>query len=187
MAKPIIAKGPGPNWLRVTLAVCAAIYWGGLWLESAGAPMHTVFPRPILYFMQVASLFPKAADNIIEYRAEAWYCAEHTWREVDVRPFFPLRANDKENRFDRAMHFYRREPEVLKSLEDYIIGSQNARGAPIGSVRLLSLRIPIPSAAERYERKRLEDYPKEWRKYWYPTKENWHPNRCKELRGQKGA
>ena len=199
MAKPIVAKGFGPRWLRTTLAVCASIYWVGLWFESAGAPMHKVFPRPLLYFMQVASLFPKAADNIIEYRAEAWYCSEHTFREVDVRPFFPLRANDKENRFDRTMHFYRPHPDreghvdpdsaevkVMQALEDYIMTSQNARGALIGSVRLLSLRLPIPSAAERYERKRLEDVPPEQRKYWYPTKETFHKNRCKELRGQKG-
>ena len=186
MAKPIVAKGFGPRWLRIALAVCASIYWGGLWFESAGAAMHKIFPRPILYFMQVASLFPRAADNIIEYRAEAWYCSEHTWRELDVRPFFPLRANDKENRFDRAMHFYRHDQDVMKLLEDYIMDSQNARGALVGSVRLLSLRLPIPAAAERYERKRLEDVPQEQRRYWYPNKESFHKNRCKELRGQKG-
>lgn len=183
----MVAKGFGPRWLRITLAVCASIYWGGLWLESAGAAMHKVFPRPILYFMQVASLFPKAAEFIIEYRAEGWYCAEHAYREVDVRPFFPLRANDKENRFDRAMHFYRHELAVMQPLDEYIVTQQNEHGgAKIGGVQLLSLRIPIPSAAERYERKPLDQYPNDWRHVFYRTGTTHRLDRCKEARGQKG-
>jgi hypothetical protein len=172
------------------LAVCAALYWLGVWLECAGASVHKGFTRPVAYFMQVAALFPKAAENMIEYRAEAWYCAEHVFREIDVRPFFPLRANDKENRFDRAMHFYRHELAVMQNLDQYIVASQNARGAPIGGVRLLSLRIPLPppgTVTERYTRKGLDEYPMEWRKEWYRTGTAHRGERCKEARGQKGA
>ena len=175
--------------MRAALAVCAVIYWIGLFGEGCDPGALGHIPRAVRYFMQVASLFPKAAENVIEYRAEAWYCAEHTWRELDVRPFFPLRANDKENRFDRAMHFYRHEAAVMQPLDDYIVGSQNARGAPVGGVQLLSLRIPIPKpgqVTERYTRKKIDEYPAEWRHYFYRTPGAKRVERCKEAHGQKG-
>src|SRR5262249_38595734 len=94
LERSLVAQGPGPRRVRIGLAVCAVLYWMGLISEASDPGRVKLTPRPLRYFMQVASLFPKAAENITEYRAEAWYCAEHTWREIDVRPFFPLRAND---------------------------------------------------------------------------------------------
>jgi len=193
LQKPIVAKGPGPKWLRNTLAVCACIYWIGLTLEADRENVHKVFPRPVLYFMQVASLFPKAAPYSFEYHAEGWFCSENTWREIDTRPFFPLRADDKENRFDRAMFFFATKPEVnvLHALDDYLVTSQNARGgAQIGGVQLSSVRIPIPPPGqpfERYRRKKLDDYPLDWRHLWYHTPSAKRMAKCKEARGQKGS
>ena len=91
-----IAEGPGSRRFRRGLAIAAALYLAGIWLEAAGAPLQAIVPRPLHYFVQVAKLFPNAVTVTTEYRAEAYSCADRVWRELDVRPFFPLRADDKE-------------------------------------------------------------------------------------------
>ena len=163
----------------------ALVYLAGVWLNAAGAPLDEVVPRPFLYFMQVARLFPNAVDLATEYRAEAYSCHERRWSELDVRPYFPLRADDKENRFDRAMFFYHRSPPVLKALDAYLVGANNNRSGapPVGGVMLLSLRIPIPKAGEpmeRYQRRPLATYPAADRKYWYRTSLDEVRARCDE-------
>ena len=181
------ARGPGPRWFRRLLALGAALYLGGISLDAAGVPLHRIVPRPLLYFLQVARLFPHAVPLRTEYRAEAYACADRTWRELDVRPFFPLRANDKENRFDRAMFFYRHEPVVMQALDEYLVASNNRQGARIGGVLLLSLRLPIPPAGqvvERYRRKPLDEYGAEYRKYWYSTSAALRRERCHEDEGE---
>jgi hypothetical protein len=152
--------------------VLAGLYLAGIWLEVAGAPLYRFMPRPLHYFLQVAKLFPHAVLLRTEFRAEGYSCQDHRFRELDVRPFFPIRANDKENRFERAMFFYRRQAKVMHALDDYLVTSANARGAAIGGVRLSSLRIPIPppgEVTEPYRRKPLDEYPPEYRKLWYQT------------------
>jgi hypothetical protein len=170
--KAPIAQGPGSPRFRRALVVAAAIYLAGIWLEVAGAPLHKFVPRPLHYFMQVAKLFPHAVPLQTEFRAEGWSCADHVFRELDVRPYFPIRPNDKENRFERAMFFYRRTGKVMHALDDYLVTSANRDGAGLGGVRLLSLRIPIPppgEVAEPYRRKPLDQYPADYRKVWYQT------------------
>jgi hypothetical protein len=168
-----VAVGPGSRRLRLALAGAAFIYLAGVWLNAAGAPLVAVVPRPFLYFMQVARLFPNAVDVATEYRAEAYSCDERRWQELDVRPYFPLRADDKENRFDRAMFFYHHSAPVMKALDGYLVAANNLAGRPpIGGVLLLSLRIPIPKpgqALARYERRPIADSPSGDRKYWYRT------------------
>jgi hypothetical protein len=171
-AQPPIVTGAGPPWFRRARAVAAAVYLGGILLNVAGAPLEKVLPRPALYFMQIARLFPNALDATIEYRAEAYRCDDQRWAELDVRPYFPLHPDDKESRFDRAMFFYRRSQSVMKALDDYLVG-----------VMLLSLRIPVPppgEAVEPYRRKPLADYPAAERKYWYRTAHEDTDARCDE-------
>jgi hypothetical protein len=177
-----VLNGPGSRRLRLALAALAAVYLAGLWLNAAGAPLEDVVPRPLLYFMQVARLFPNAVDVTTEYRAEAYVCGERRWVELDVRPFFPIHADDKESRFDRAMFFYHRSPAVMKALDEYLVGASNRAGhAPIGGVLLMSLRIPVPrpgQAVAPYRQRPLAEYPPDTRKYWYRTSLDEARERC---------
>ena len=75
--------------------------------SAAPCPRRST-PRPWLYFSQVAALFVNAAPKVIDYRAEGWSCTEHRWIEIDVRPYFRIDADNKENRFQRALQFYRK-------------------------------------------------------------------------------
>jgi hypothetical protein len=151
----------------------ALVYFAGLWLNAAGIPLDGLVPRSLLYFMQVARLFPNAVDLTTEFRAEGYSCDERRWVELDVRPYFPLHADDKESRFDRAMFFYHRSEPVMKALDAYLVDANNrAGGPPIGGVLLLSLRIPVPRPGQvvrPYRPRPLADYPADFRKYWYRT------------------
>lgn len=178
-----IAEGPGSRRFRRGLAIAAALYLAGIWLEAAGAPLQAIVPRPLHYFVQVAKLFPNAVTVTTEYRAEAYSCADRVWRELDVRPFFPLRADDKESRFTRAMFFYRRQPAVMRALDDYLVAANDRVSPPIGGVLLLSLRLPIPApgaATEPYRRRPLGEYGPGLRKYWYRTSTAVRRARCHE-------
>ena len=177
------AQGPGSPRFRRALVVAAAIYLAGVWLEVMGAPLHQIVPRPLHYFMQIAKLFPNAVDNATDYRAEAYFCDEHVYREIDVRPFFPIRPDDKENRFQRAMFFYRHQPKVMRALDDYLVASADRVGPTVGGVRFLSLRIPIPppgQVTEPYRRKPIVDYPPTAHKVWYMTPSALRRERCHE-------
>jgi hypothetical protein len=182
--------GPGtpsaawPRWLGLVLA---AGYLGAVWLDAVGVRLvDRALPAPIRFFTQVAELFPRAADDVIEWRAKGWLCDRRQFDEIDVRPFFPIRANDKESRFHRAMFFYYREGRVLRALDAYITAAQN-RWRPqdrIGGVMLLSLRIPIPPlgvAEPRYERRPISSYPASLvKRYWYVTGAEAREQRCKD-------
>lgn len=185
-----VARGPGSLGVRRALAGAAALYCAGVWLDAVGAPLAGFVPRPLLYFMQVAALFPHALTVSTEYHARAYACDEKSWVELDVRRFFPLRADDKENRFERAMFFYHYSGVVLKALDDYIVAANNTGGRPaIGGVALLSLRIPIPppgTAAAPYRHRPVDDYPIEYRKYWYRTPAAQARARCAETVDRHG-
>ena len=63
-----------------------------------------------------------------------------------MRPLFPIRRDDKESRFYRAMFFHYRQRRVLEALDKFIVEAHNRAHpeARIGGVMLLDLRIPIP-------------------------------------------
>jgi hypothetical protein len=176
-----------PSWLRRVGAVGAAIYLASVWLGAAGSqlPGH-VLPLPLRFFTQVAELFPKAAPDAIEWRVRGWRCDLERFEEVDVRPFFPIRRDDKENPFDRAMFFYHREHVVLEALDQYVTAAQETLRPRerIGGVMLLSLRIPIPPLGMPGAREHwmpITDYPESvTRKYWYATSAEARERRCHE-------
>jgi hypothetical protein len=182
-----VAPGWGPPWLHTGATVLAAIYLASVWLDAAGThlPEH-VLPRPALFFVQESALFPRAQPMVIEWRAQGWLCDEQRFSEIDVRQFFPIRRDDKESRFVRAMFFHFQQRKVLAALDQYITRSQNLAHPEqrIGGVMLLSLRIPIPppgSPVERYHRVPLADYPRDVeRKYWYVTASDDRARRCTE-------
>lgn len=175
---------------RISLRVLAGVYLVGVWLDGVGStlPSH-VFPRVVNYFFQVAALFPRAATMNIDYRAEAWVCADKKWEEIDPRPYFPIDPDDKENRFQRVMHFFRQQEETMHALDAYVVerhASGNGQDGispdqAIGGVRLLSLRIPLPKPGEPLERSHrlpLSAYPEDERRVWYHTPRSKAAERC---------
>jgi hypothetical protein len=191
-----IARSPGPPWLRVVLGIAGALYIACVLIEAmpsvprargSGRRLHLydVVPRPVLYFTQIAKLFPYAATYRTEYRAEGLPCDGPAF-ELDVRPFFPIHSDDKESRFDRALHFYRQDRPTMEALEHYVVDRYNSSGGgKIEGVMFLSLRVPIPTPGTpfpRYERAPLADFPKEQRKVWYATSRDVVNQRCGEVK-----
>ena len=137
---------------------------------------------------QVAELFPHAAEAAIEWRAKAWRCTSERFEEIDVRPFFPIRRDDKESRFYRAMFFHYRQRSVMQALEAFIMREQNRLHPEdrIGGVILMSLLVPIPapgSGEQSYQRLPIADYPASvTRHYWYVAAPEVCRRRCAEDR-----
>jgi hypothetical protein len=166
---------------RVALRTVAVLYLCGLWLDAVGcsAPSR-VLPNAVDYFMQVAALFPEVAGGAIDYRAEGWVCADARWQELDTRPYFPLDPDSKENRFQRALNFYREDTVVHRALDDYLVARHDAavaddgipRDKPIGGVRFIRVRIPIPppGAPEKpFARSALDAVPRADKELLYRT------------------
>lgn len=181
-------------WPRV-LGVLGALYLASILLSAAGSSLpERILPRPLLYFTQVARLFPGAARFSIDHRAEGFRCSDRKWVEIDTRPYFPISADNKENRFYRAMHFFRQHRPALQSLDEFLVTRHNARfsagitegtaGGRIGGVRLSSLRLPLPEPGQRfprYERRPLDTVPEELRKVRYYTPQSKRSARCEEV------
>jgi hypothetical protein len=183
----VLAPPWAPPWLRQVAAVAGGVYLLSIWLAAAGSalPEH-VLPLPVRFFTQVAELFPMASPDAIEWRVRGWRCDLVRFEEIDVRPFFPIRRDDKENQFDRAMFFHHRQRTVLEALDEYLVATQN-RMRPdqrIGGVMLLSLRIPIPPLGVPGPRERwmpIDEVPASaTRKYWYVTASEVRQHRCQE-------
>jgi hypothetical protein len=185
LAAVATARPWAPLWLRRAAAVAGAIYLMAMWLDAAGSRLaDSLLPLPLRFFTQVAELFPKAASDAIEWRVRGWRCDVGQFDELDVRPLFPIRRDDKENQFARAMFFYHHERTVLEALDEYLVAAQN-RTHPdqrIGGVMLLSLRVPIPPIGEpgpRHHWMPIDDYPSSVaRKYWYATAPLLRQDRC---------
>ncbi len=183
-------SSPWPRRVSNALRICAGIYFAGIWLEAAGSttPLK-VLPRSFAYFTQVAALFTRAAVYSIDYRAEGYVCSTGEWAELDTRPYFPLDPDDKENRFQRVMYFFRQDRTTMMALDRYLTGRHNGsyrddsipHDERIGGVRLLSLRIPLPEIGGpvlRVARRPLSDFPEEQRKRFYQTKGGAITERC---------
>ncbi len=175
---------------RTALTLLAGSYLVGVWLDGTGStlPSH-LLPRTANYFLQVAALFPRAATMSIDYRAEGWICRERRYAELDTRPYFPIDPDDKENRFQRVMHFFRQDETTMHALDAYLVDSHDSgmhedgigRDLGIGGVRLSSLRIPLPKPGdplERAHRRPLSDYPEEERHVFYHTPRTTAAARC---------
>lgn len=189
-----IAEARRPRWVSGLLVVLAALYLVGIFLEAVGSRWPSrALPRSAVYFLQVAKLFPRAARMSIDYRAEGWLCENATWAEIDVRPYFPIERDNKENRFHRGLFFFRRDRQTMQALEKYVIESHQGslssqasvpRSQRIGGIRFSSLRIPLPKPGEtieRYSRKPLAVYPESQQKAWYFTPQSRREERCRSL------
>jgi hypothetical protein len=167
----------------------SVFYFACIWLDAA----HSKLPRRwlpsfVTYFTEAAALFPNAAQAIIDYRVEGWECSEQRWREIDPRVDFPIDADSKENRFYRALHFFRQNRPVMQALEVYLIERHNARARAaredvgvIGGVRTLSLRLPVPEPGEhveRFGRQPIDAHPASQRHNWYWTPASRRAQNC---------
>jgi hypothetical protein len=190
---PHIIRPPGPKWLRLAVGIAGSVYLVAIFLGSAGSSVPAKsLPRPLLYFTQVACLFPRAATHTIEYRAAAYSCRERSFQELDYRTYFPLRPDDKENRYHRVARFYRNNRRVMQALDEHLVEKHNARvergespddgiEGPIGGILVMSLRIPLPepgTQVDRFRRTQLTEVPVEWRKSWYRTPRSRRDERC---------
>jgi hypothetical protein len=181
-----------PARFRSAWIVIAGLYLATVWFDGIGSTFPVkVTPRPWLYFAQVAALFTTAAPKVIDYRAEGWSCADRRWVELDVRPYFRIDADNKENRFQRALQFYRKDRVVMRALEDYLLRRNTAvGGAQLGGVRFSSLRLPYPAPGEHvsaYEHHPLASYPSDQRHDWYFTPKSRRLERCGQLRDPAAA
>ena len=174
--------GARSSRFRTVWIVVAGLYLATVWLDGVGSTWPAkVTPRPWLYFSQVAALFVNAAPKVIDYRAEGWSCSEKRWTEIDVRPYFRIDADNKENRFQRALQFYRKNRLVMRALDDFLVKRQNAAGARIGGVRFSSLRLDYPKPGEHvspYEQRPLSNYSGEQKHDWYWTPSSRRAERC---------
>jgi len=182
------APAPPPDrrarWSRVGLCAAALAYFATVWLDGIGSAQPAKYlPRIWVYFAQIAALFKNAGLAAVDYRAEGWMCSERKWVEIDVRPYFEIDADNKENRFQRALQFHRRDRKVMRALEDYIVKHYNDAHAasPVAGVRFSSLRVPYPAPGahvDRYERKPLASFPREMKHDWYFTPQTRRAEKC---------
>jgi hypothetical protein len=180
---PVVAAAPPRTWKRYAVIALAGLYLADVWLDGVGSNAPSkILPRSILYFGQIAALFPHAGEKQIDYRAEGWICSERKWVEIDPRPWFPIDHDNKENRFYRAVQFYRENRKVMRALDEYVTAHHNAsHDAKIGGVRILSLRIPLPPPGTKidpYKREELVKYPEDQRHNWYWTPGSMRRERC---------
>ncbi len=152
---------------RFAIRLLSVLSLAGLFFDGVGydAPLRNL-PGPFRYAIEVAALFPDAAKSVSEYRAEAWVCRERRWEELDTRKYFPLDPDDKENRFQRILHFYNGDIFLKRALDTYLADSHNhpdtyvaddgiGRKLTVGGVRFSVLRSPIPTPGDKLTRYRI--------------------------------
>jgi hypothetical protein len=180
-----VAVGIGPPELRMALVAVALVYYTLLVREP---PLHGAL-RTLGYFAQSTALFPRSDEYAIEFRLEAWSCTTQAWVPMDMRPYFPMHADDKEGRFQRLAYFYDRERTVMMALDDYLVAQHTAGDGdgrdgvtgPIGGIRLYEVTRPIPplgATIDRYVFDPMGAVSAELRKDKFWTKSSRRAQRC---------
>jgi hypothetical protein len=148
----VIARGLGPRWFRAALVAVAVAYFVLLAKRLPDAK----WTRPISHFVRATCLFPGAMRATNSYRLAAWSCGRVRWEPLDVRAYFPMRAEDKESRFYRLAHFYKRNRPVMQALDAHISArhphTEDGVDGAIGGIRLYQTRTPIPPPGSKIER-----------------------------------
>jgi hypothetical protein len=203
-----VVRAWGGGVVPVVLGALAIVYLAAVWSEAAirsGLSLRWL-PAPIAYLTQIAALFPSPTAHAIDYRAEGFRCRDKTWVELDVSPWFPIDADNKESRFYRALHFYgephgredeeskKRRLPALKALDDFIVThadsdavdavAQGRGGDPIGGVRFTRISVPIGKPGDgspRYQKTPLADHPPDQRHELYATPKSKREERCARI------
>jgi hypothetical protein len=147
-----IARGPGPQPVRIALAVVAGLYLFAL-LKHPSQRF-----QPFAYFSECTKLFPEADNVALEYHLDAWSCDQRAWVAIDPRPYFPIEADDKESRFQRLGFFYadrgtkEERRTVLYALDDYIVARHHevddGQSGAIGGIRMIKVRRTLPEVGD---------------------------------------
>jgi hypothetical protein len=185
MSGDVVARGPGPPWFRAVLVVLAIGYFAALVKRIPDGR----WTRPVAFFTQATCLFPHAASFRTEYRLSAWSCTERRWVPIDVRAYFPIHADNKESRFYRAAHFYKRNRTVMNALDDHVVDrhprTDDGVAGPIGGIRLSQISEPLPppgSEVARYVFEPLAPLPDEHARELFYTRASQRKARCEAAR-----
>lgn len=196
---PHVARAWGESVApKAILGVVAVMYLAAVYAEAAKSGSTLKYlPAPLTYFAQVAALFPHSSKHAIDYRVEGFRCKDGAWIELDPSPYFPIDADNKENRFYRAMHFYadgHPHRQTLRALDEFLVAHFNdtarANAASghggttdrLGGVRFVRLNLPFGDpgeGSERYRRKAIAEVPEDDRKVLYYSPESKREERCK--------
>ncbi len=145
---------------------------------------YRLLPSPLLFFTQIAGLFPSAKVIDVEFRAEGWSCNEKIFYEIDTSKLFPIQAGNKENRFQRVLYFYGHNHKIMSKLDQFLtqnynhsLRDQSALGygvttGRIGGVRLVAITTPIPRpeiGIQCYRIQPLSDFPFDHKKVLYES------------------
>src|SRR5262249_6884338 len=145
---------------KVVLGLIAAAYLVAVFGEAEKSGTAAKYlPAPVAYFTQLAALFPRASHGAIDYRAEGWVCRDQKWIEIEPRKWFQIDAENKENRFYRALFFYHLHRQTMRALDDFLVSHYNAdahdqaaagSGATpeIGGVRFTRVTLPLGNPGE---------------------------------------
>jgi hypothetical protein len=147
----------------------------GLYLFALVKPFPTTSAtRSVTFFTQAACLFPQAAVYTNQYGLAVWSCDERTWLPVDRRAYFSIRSEDKESRFHRLAHFYKRNQTVMHALDEFVserhASVNDGVVGSIGGVRVFQTSRPIPppgSPVERFTFDALAPIPADRRDHYY--------------------
>jgi len=187
--EPAVVRGFLPRWGEIVAGAVGVLYLASLVTGSfprSKDPLGSHLPATFVHFAQAAGLFPNAAEAIIDYRLEVWSCRARAFQELDTRVYFPMRPDDKENRFERLGFFYRHDAKVLSTLDEWLAAAHDGPhvpdgvDGPIGGIRLSSLRLPVPphGEIERWNPRPLTELPASVKKRWYETPPAVRDQRC---------
>jgi hypothetical protein len=170
----VVANGFGPRELRLGLCAVAFVYFALLMRH----PQDKTFLHQVTWFTEATGLFPQADRFAVDYRLEAWTCADQQWHPLDPTPYFQIQADDKESRLQRVAHFYKRERVVMRAVDEYVYkghlaGGDDGISGPIGGVKLVMIKKPIPPVGgevERYHFDPLAPIPADAEELFYAPK-----------------
>jgi len=159
-----VVRGFGPRGFRIALCVVAVGYFIGLL-------HHSLIPQPVGFFVDATKLFPDANRVAMEFRLEGWSCTDRSWHLIDPRPYFPMRSDDKESRFQRLAYFYgvragkpakgtpkEKVPEriAMYALDDFIVTHHkdvdDGLAGDIGGIQVYVIKKPIPEPGADVDR-----------------------------------
>ena len=138
-----VAPSPGPPLLRLALTIASALYIGAVFIEGAGGHLDRLVARPSSSSANRRALSARRhPPHRIPGRGPPLPRSGRRGRRTSL---FPIHADDKESRFDRALHFYRSDCPTMEALESYVRSGYNRQASEkIAGVVFLSLRVPIP-------------------------------------------
>ena len=112
-----------------SLVVLGAAYLVGVWLEGRELPPAAGPPAHAALLHADRGALPAGRHGVDRLpRRRLGVRASGRWARADTRAYFPLDPDDKENRFQRVMHFFRDNRPTMHALDEYLVRHHNAGG-----------------------------------------------------------